>query len=543
VGLAESTYHEARVPGADPKVVAAQHKRALNELYTMAAKDGVSKDAISRSMRTVVGLRLPEEPHLAQVFSQTAHGRVVPGQHASKFVDTRSGLGVDRGSFTVRQSMTTDEHREAMVEAFSGGLSAAAVTDSQDVMEAQMYVYAAGLQTGRFPDAAAKTADDGMRKRLLACQSTFQAMAHDGVSPEDAYTVYGEALVSSISIAAARSPEFGDRWFGADGDEWRTRLNAQVDEFCRQSAQSQAEPTDGEFQEATPAAGGESSSPGSTPEEPVQEAVRPYEDVETEGDIYNEFPDVAAFTPPHYVQGVNPESVLTEHMSSFMAQDLNVTAHSGHLNDLAGNSWVPRSVYSRAVLIGSPDTTESTDTAMRHRELAVVSMREEMERIGMPSARQDQMFAASYVRGLEKAALVNPAYAQVVKAAAASPSSSWQQVEYSNAIAQSHTAPAGVGYREYLTGCGMDPDVLHETANEEPVTFGQVHQAQSRMGRTLNEAVAVAPARAAEAKVEAQRSRERRAMRGRLNRAYNAEDEGDFTLDTEADGQFSFIDH
>ncbi|MDP9903189.1 hypothetical protein [Arthrobacter bambusae] len=592
IGIAENAYQEMRAPGADPAAVARSHAQALSELYAMAQRDGIEAVEVSAAMRKILAHRMMSEPELGQVFQGLAHGKFERVPDKLEVVDITNGKQVDRGSFLVRPPMTILEHESAMQEVFTADLLRT-LEEKPELLDARMYELAMGVHLG-FPDVRkavgerANSQDPTTRQRLMRSGGMFVAMANDDIPVDLAAKSYSQTLVKSISELADRLPAFGAMWDGPEGERWRQGLNRVMDDFSTatervraktESCRENAATNEGvRFEEAASPGGrtfhvGES---GETvgahdvdveiieddpnPIKPARYRHEVIEDAELVGDasvkvfvaggpegvsehaVAVSMPAPEIFAAPSNLEGLDVTTrtnALLEAMSRYMGNDIARTAHlDGNDSDLAANSHLARSVYGHQM---APAFSRSDDAATA-RQKVMDSMRLEMVRLGLPPAEQDLMFAASYIRGLEKAVLADPAFESVLRSTRASEGGpAWQEIEFARTAAQLHTGTGGLSYRAYVTKRGMDPDLLHQVAETEPVNFGQIHQAQALFADATPGIPLVAGPKKTPAE-ESTKRRRRSFIRGWINREYNAEGENVSILDPETDAQFNLTD-
>ncbi|PDQ35488.1 MAG: hypothetical protein B5766_05330 [Candidatus Lumbricidophila eiseniae] len=585
IGIAESAYVQMRRIGTDVGAVAEQHQRALRELYAMAQKDGVEPGEISQQMRLIIATRLKAEPNLTVVFSELAHGRFVPDQ-TGQFVEVGTGHYVDRGSFGVRQPMTTNEHVETTSTAFRSMLTEAAA-EGPEAIEAQMYLISLGLQTSTYPETADLVEDPVIGKQLSRSRSLFQAMADDGLTEANAQEIYTRSFLGVIGEIASKSPIFADSWFGDEGVQWRQRLAEQLRVFEKFGQQAQAHVREQRKQarkngsvqyEASNMWGEEYGSfeavavvldKNGKPRSVRDKAATGFEyesgedivDAETVEDTVlptTKFPDVPTFIVPTFPENTSQQEIeceLIERMSDTMAQDITDSAHLNGGANLAGNSWLPRSVYGSprsALEVAEHPSLRSesvlfADDAVYQRAKLMLTMREEMQRVGMSDAEQDLMFSAAYVRSLEKAVAADPLYEHVVQQAASSPTSEgWQEIEFSRVVAQTHTASArGTSYYAFVSAQGMDPKGEALIAEQAPVQRTQLHETQAAFMNLIPTALKKGlfnPFSRQWAEERRRRWQQRTAWRGAINREYNAEIKDGKVVDLDPGMQFTITD-
>ncbi|HEU5223081.1 MAG TPA: hypothetical protein VFU07_05295 [Candidatus Lumbricidophila sp.] len=570
IGIAESAYQEMRIGGVDVDEVARLHRTALTELYTMAERDGVEPAEISQKMRLIVGARLKHEPRLGLVFNDLAHGRFVQNEQG-QIIDGATHAQVDRGSFILREPMDSAQHAEAMKGVFEAGLSKA-FNHSPDALLAQMYVYAVGLETSRFPEVVDEATDPVVRRWLGQSRSMFLTMADDKLTADEARSVYSMTFVNVINDMAAKSPAFAELWHGPDGAAWREHLSDRLRAFDDLGEQTKAghsrkrqQAAEEEGVHYTAHTVWEHPSP---PYEDVLDAEIIYEPIDDESKVVDDdvvdaeivdwfeagrgtadVPSPGKFQAPKY-DGHWPEKLLLEQMATFIGQDITTAAHIDRGTDLAGNSWVARRSFGSPLAAFRAFEDESSmsrlDPSAFERSKEMLTMRQEMERLGMPARRQDMMFAAAYVRGLEKSVLADPAFERVVKQAEATASSpAWQEIEFARALAQTHTGSVGRSYREFVAEHGLDPDILYSADESEPAHIANVRAAQTAFENSMPQSIrdgSIGAALKENAEERDRRKHRTSFIRGRINREYNAEGNNVQILDPETDAQFGLID-
>lgn len=82
LALDRKAYHEMRLPGADTDRVREMYDQSCATLYKLAEYDGVGKDVLNRSARSIVGQMMGYDPDLKRFFRETASRdvRKAPGE-------------------------------------------------------------------------------------------------------------------------------------------------------------------------------------------------------------------------------------------------------------------------------------------------------------------------------------------------------------------------------------------------------------------------------------------------------------------------------
>lgn len=88
IGFAKRAYEDMRLPGADPAKIEEQYNAAVQQLYERAGEDGISADAIAKSMRTAVGRIGKQDPSIYNIFHETFYQGV---RRAEPRIETTRG--------------------------------------------------------------------------------------------------------------------------------------------------------------------------------------------------------------------------------------------------------------------------------------------------------------------------------------------------------------------------------------------------------------------------------------------------------------------
>lgn len=236
VALAEAAYADMRRPGADASVVNDRYQTALSALYGYAENDGLDREEVSKAMRVIVGQRLEKEPHLASVFGELGHGRFVKSAPrevyingstetatvwTGDFVDMYEARTINSGSFRVRPTMSTTEHRALISETIAAEMVQA---KSPEELNDVLSQYVVATSVGRHPDVIDKIEDAAALRRFGKARTMFSSMGDDGLSTEDQQFAYGAAYVDAIELLQTTRPDLGTAWVAQYGENWREKV-------------------------------------------------------------------------------------------------------------------------------------------------------------------------------------------------------------------------------------------------------------------------------------------------------------------------------
>lgn len=556
MGVAEAAYMEMRQPDADVDAIMARHDATLRELYAMAEADGVTPAEIGVSMRRMVAARLQSDPQLSAMYADLAHGRFVhDGEHG--FVEPGSGYDVDRGTFRVRRPMTPEQHVEAIAAAYRVTLAEAAA-EGPEIMEAQMHMSVIGLQVGRYPEAVDAIENPVVHRQLTQHRAFFRAMTDDGYSLEDAQEMATGAFLGVVNEIAVRNPSFAQSWHGEEGARWRQRMSEQIRDFEK-------------FGESVQAQMREQGQTWGDVEEPVirvydQKGRRMESDAQpdvdevdidiVDADIVEEWDEAMAkpFRAP-VIEDDDPRFVQREFvnaMSDRFADDLVASIRRDGGVDPMRNAWLPQTVFGRSAeafaVVADPsrraDSVLFMDDDAFQRAKTMVTMREELERVGMPAAQQDIVFAAAYVRALEKTIAREPAYEKIVQRIAGSPTGGgWQEIQFARALAQTRTSPTHqMSYFEYASS--LDGDDLTAQAESVAANVSQMEQARDAFVRNMPQVIREGRFDVfsrAQASKRRQRRQQQAVYQGAINREHNADYKDGQVVDLDPGLEFNVV--
>lgn len=243
VALAENAYAAMREEGADIEAIRAAHSSMVEGLYEQAREDGLDPEEVARAARVVVGLRLEEEPGLASVFSELAHGQFarsaprevrLSGTDETAMVwtgefESRLGQQVRSGSFGLRGPMDADQHQAAIADTMTADMVSLTRRLGASGLNMDVISYAAawGLR-GRadYPEMAA--ADNHLGKRLRTSALMWATMDADGISAEEQQRIYSNAYVDALENVSALYPEAEHEWAAKFGANWRENMRSFV---------------------------------------------------------------------------------------------------------------------------------------------------------------------------------------------------------------------------------------------------------------------------------------------------------------------------
>jgi hypothetical protein len=239
VALTENAYAAMRVPGADVDGIRDTHDSMLKDLYQDAYEDGVEASEVAESARVVVGLRLEEEPGLAEVFGETAHGQFTKSDPREVVIaatgetttvwtgefENRLGQKIDAGSMGLRSPMDADQHQSAMAETMTADM--VSLTQKQGVEGLNVgvvsYASAWGLK-GRPDFSEMADSDSPLGERLRSSRTMQNSMGADGITAAEQQRIYSNAYVDSMENISRMYPEVEREWAHKFGENWRDNM-------------------------------------------------------------------------------------------------------------------------------------------------------------------------------------------------------------------------------------------------------------------------------------------------------------------------------
>lgn len=243
VALTEATYIAMRKEGADVEGLRTTYASLLNTLYEQAHEDGVDASEVSRAARVVVGLRLVEEPELASIFGELAHGQFTKsaprevrisgtGETARVWTgefESRLGQQVRSGSFGLRVPMDAAGHQAAMADTMTADMISLTRQQGADGLNMGVVGYAAAWGLKDRPDYTHMAAmDNHLGERLRTSGLMLSTMNADGISAAEQQRIYSNAYVDAMENVRALYPEVEEEWAVRFGTNWRENMRSFV---------------------------------------------------------------------------------------------------------------------------------------------------------------------------------------------------------------------------------------------------------------------------------------------------------------------------
>lgn len=88
IGFIKQAYEDMRKPGADVNKISKEYENAVNTLYSVAEKDGVSKEAVNNSLKFMVGKLIETNPDNMKYFNETCYDGVFMDSYKEENVTT-----------------------------------------------------------------------------------------------------------------------------------------------------------------------------------------------------------------------------------------------------------------------------------------------------------------------------------------------------------------------------------------------------------------------------------------------------------------------
>ena len=279
VALAETMYSAMRQEGADVEGLALVHSDLIETLYQQAAEDGIDAKDIATAARVVVGLRLEDEPHLACVFSDLAHGQYARSDSREVRIgdngetawvwtgefESRLGEQVEAGSFGFRPPMTADQHQKAIADTMTSDMISLTMQNGVDGLNVGVVSYAAAWGLKDNADFGSMLQmDNPLGERLRTSSLMMGTMSDDGLSMEEQQRVYSNAYVDSMEYISMLYPEVEKEWAEKFGSEWRQNMRDFVSnphDYMDMTADQNPGPAPRAAWEAGPARSPEGSAP------------------------------------------------------------------------------------------------------------------------------------------------------------------------------------------------------------------------------------------------------------------------------------------
>lgn len=232
VALSEKLYSQSREPGADVEGLNMAHAALVDNLYREAARDGIEPEEFAQASRVVVGQRIQENPAFGAMYDELAHGAIIRSPERTLRVrgmqepvsvweggfESRDGAKVTAGMFSVRPPMSSYQHAAELSDSMTRDLMS---SRSLEDLNERMMSYAVGWAAAADPSLQDRV-PAGMASRLSTARVSLQAMASDGVEPEQQQLAYTSAFVDSLRKVAASSPEIEAQWSARFGSDWES---------------------------------------------------------------------------------------------------------------------------------------------------------------------------------------------------------------------------------------------------------------------------------------------------------------------------------
>lgn len=239
VALTEAAYAAIRQEGADVRTLMDVHGTMVKALYEQAFEDGVKPEEIATAARVVVGLRLADEPGLACVFGDLAHGQFARsdprevrigenGETArvwSGEFESRLGQKVESGSFGLRPPMDSIMHQKAMADTMTADMIALIREGGVEGLNVGMVGHAAawGLKDSENYSEMLKM-DNPLGERLRSSRLMMDSMDHDGLSASEQQTAYSNAYVDAVGYISTLYPQVEQEWGEKFGADWKENM-------------------------------------------------------------------------------------------------------------------------------------------------------------------------------------------------------------------------------------------------------------------------------------------------------------------------------
>lgn len=200
VALMENAYMMMRKEGAKPDEILKECNILQNHLYKMAYEDGIEASDIDTMVRVVCRARFLENPELFSVFKETAHGDFIPVVEGSDLRDKNLFFsmtnGFDKsGSLSVRVPSSDKDHWDKMHDLFTTHLNKAS-NENEVIMVMGSYSFVHGAFE---KDDIVIDNDSTLISNVSKLgNSMIQSMIDDGISPENAKSLYMDALMTTI---------------------------------------------------------------------------------------------------------------------------------------------------------------------------------------------------------------------------------------------------------------------------------------------------------------------------------------------------------
>lgn len=239
VALVENAYAAMRIEGADVDGINDRLSSMLTGLYGHAHEDGVDATEIATQARIIVGMRLQDEPELASVFGELAHGQFarsdarevrISGTDTTAQVwtgefESRLGQRIEAGSFGVRAPMDESDHQASIADTMTADMISLTRQHGVDGLNLGVVSYASAWGLKDRPDYTSMAAmDNPLGERLRVSGLMRHSMGADGIASSDQQRIYSNAYVDAMENISAMYPEVEQEWAAKFGDNWRQNM-------------------------------------------------------------------------------------------------------------------------------------------------------------------------------------------------------------------------------------------------------------------------------------------------------------------------------
>lgn len=245
IGLSEQAFWRMREPGADAQRIHEDFCALRARLHHQMDADGLSREEVNSSMRTIIGERMAAEPEMATMYEGLSHGRLrrqmtaAPGQDKTaaqlawtgKFEENVGTLLAEDGMFKLRLPYGPQAHRGQIGETMYATMFDSVMKGDIDNFRADVGAYMVGF------NAQIKGVDTSgmppkLAQRLDAVELMRASMEVDGIEPEDQRMLYSQAFADVINALdsdpaiQARYPgfSFNEGMASTFGPEWNQRM-------------------------------------------------------------------------------------------------------------------------------------------------------------------------------------------------------------------------------------------------------------------------------------------------------------------------------
>lgn len=232
VGLDQSLFINMREEGVDREALMTQHTELLQNLYNDAQADGLDLDEIATKVRVLTGQSVKDNPQMAAMYTELAHGSFVPteprevrlpnGQTAKIWEGGfRNGLHqeVDSGVFSVRPPMDAQEHEAAITDTITADLLGA---KDEGGIQAAIVGYMGGYHFDPLNNPASVAGmDPKVVERINKSASIKNTMDLDGYSDEAQREIYSNAYMNALELTQYFSPKIEEQWSARYGETWK----------------------------------------------------------------------------------------------------------------------------------------------------------------------------------------------------------------------------------------------------------------------------------------------------------------------------------